>query len=74
MSALASWCSSSVVSVQEAGPGRWATFEPLMTQRPMTGGDVHDGLLAAAAIDMDATLVTADQGFTRFAGLRIQRL
>lgn len=74
MNALASWCNSSVVSVQEAGAGRWATFESLMTQRPMTGGDVHDGLLAAAAIDMGATLVTSDQGFTRFAGLRIQRL
>jgi predicted nucleic acid-binding protein len=31
---------------------------------------ICDALLASASIDMNATLVTADQGFARFPGLR----
>ena len=34
------------------------------------GNVVPDAWLAATAIDLDATLVTADRGFARFAGLR----
>jgi predicted nucleic acid-binding protein len=54
----------------EAGPGRWAVFEDLVQGRDFLGGDIHDALLASASIDMDATLVTADQGFARFPALR----
>jgi len=35
---------------------------------------VHDVLLAAAAIDLDASVVTADRGFSRFEGLRVSYL
>jgi hypothetical protein len=34
------------------------------------GNVVPDAWLAATAIDLDATLVTADRGFARFPGLR----
>ena len=74
MSALTAWCSAPAVRIREAGPARWAVFAALMEAHALTGNDVHDGLLAAAAIDMGATLVTADRGFTMFAGLRTQLL
>lgn len=74
MSALTAWCSAPAVLVREAGAGRWAVFASLMEAHALNGNDVHDGLLAAAAIDMGATLVTADRGFARFAGLHLQLL
>ena len=72
MEALDAWCSAPNFRVQEAGPGRWPNFVALMLDHELVGGDVHDGLLAAACIDFGATLVTSDRGFSRFAGLRVQ--
>ncbi len=68
--ALNSVLASPVIRMTEAGPGRWAVFEDLVQGRDFLGGDIHDALLASASIDMDATLVTADQGFARFPALR----
>ncbi len=74
MGALAAWTSGPGVRVREAGPGRWTRFATLVSDRALVGADVHDGLLAAAAIDLGATLVTFDRGFSRFDGLALQLL
>ena len=70
MEALNSVLASPVIRITEAGPSRWAVFEGLVRGKNFRGGDIHDALLASASIDMNATLVTADQGFARFPGLR----
>jgi len=41
-----------------------------MASRRLAGNDVHDVLLAAAAIDLSATPVTCDRGFLRFGAWR----
>lgn len=74
MAALDAWCSSPVMDVREAGRGRWAVFEGIMSRYSLSGGDVHDGLLAAAALSADATLMTSDRGFLRFEGLVVELL
>jgi toxin-antitoxin system PIN domain toxin len=72
MEALDAWSASRVVAIREAGPGRWAALSSLMAERDFRGNDVHDALLAAAALDLGATLVTSDRGFERFGDLRCQ--
>ena len=72
MEALDAWSASRVVAIREAGPGRWAALSSLMAEREFRGNDVHDALLAAAALDLGATLVTSDRGFGRFVGLRVE--
>lgn len=72
MEALNAWSMAPGVAIREAGPGRWAVFSSLMSSRDFRGNDVHDALLAAAALDLGATLVTSDHGFERFADLRVQ--
>lgn len=74
MSALRAWCAAPSVRIREAGVGRWSRFETLMDTHHLTGGDIHDGLLAAACLDFTATLVTSDRGFTRFPGLQLELL
>ena len=46
-------------------------FSVLLASGDFRGNAVHDALLAAAALDLGATLVTSDRGFGRFAGLRV---
>ena len=46
------------------------TFLDLCRRTGAKGDLVPDAWLAATAIDLDATLVTADRGFARFPGLR----
>ena len=72
MDALDAWSAAPAVAIREAGPGRWAAFSSLMAERDFRGNDVHDALLAAAALDLGATLVTSDRGFERFGDLRCQ--
>ena len=71
MAALDAWSMAPGVAIREAGPGRWAVFSALMSSRDFRGNDVHDALLAAAALDLGATLITSDRGFERFADLRV---
>lgn len=47
-----------------------ATFLDICRRSGAKGDLVPDAWLAATAIDLDATLVTVDRGFARFAGLR----
>lgn len=53
-------------------PGRahWGIFVDLVRDLHLTGDDVPDAFIAAAALDLGATLVTSDRGFRRFPGLR----
>jgi toxin-antitoxin system PIN domain toxin len=50
-----------------------AHFREFMMSGRIRGRDSHDAMIAAAALDLDATLVTWDAGFSRFSALRWQR-
>ena len=45
-------------------------FQRLCADLDLRGNDVNDAYLAAFALEADATLVSADRGFSRFPGLR----
>lgn len=47
----------------------WGIFKHVCLVSRAAGNGIPDALLAALAIRHDATLVTADRGFKRFAGL-----
>ena len=53
------------------GSDHWRTFRHLVTQAGVSGADLTDAYLAAFAIENDATFVTFDRGFARFAGLKV---
>lgn len=53
------------------GPAQWALFTGLVRDLHLTGDDVPDAFIAAAALDLGATLVSSDRGFRRFPGLRV---
>jgi uncharacterized protein len=46
----------------------------LLESAGVGGNLVNDAFLAAVALDADATVVTFDRDFERFAGLRVLRL
>jgi uncharacterized protein len=56
---------------QHAGPRRWDIFDSLVRELGLTGDDVPDAYLAAAALETGATFVTSDRGFARFRDLRV---
>ena len=45
-------------------------FSKLLSQLELSGNDVNDAWLAAIALENQATLVSLDQGFSRFKQLR----
>jgi uncharacterized protein len=53
------------------GPGHWTRFTGLVRDLHLTGDDVPDAFIVAAALDLGATLVTSDRGFRRFPGLSV---
>ena len=52
------------------GVRHWALFTELCMAIGARGNDIPDAYLAALAIESGSELVTADQGFGRFPGLR----
>jgi uncharacterized protein len=56
----------------EPGERHWSIFVDLCRREGATGNLVPDTSLAALAIEHGATLVTADRGFLRFPGLRLE--
>ncbi len=52
------------------GPDHWRIFADLCRAIGASANDVPDAYLAALAIERNATFVTHDRGFARFAGLR----
>ena len=53
-----------------AGHQHAVIFETLIKQHAVIGNDVNDAWLAALAMESDAVLVSADEGFAKFAGLK----
>jgi hypothetical protein len=51
----------------------WETFTRLCRQTNIAGDDIPDAYLAALAMEYDCELVSSDQGFARFHGLRWRR-
>ena len=66
VSALAA---SPAVAWHRPGPRHWGLFVSLVGDLNLSGDDVPDAYLAAAAIDLGTTFVTSDRGFTRFRAL-----
>jgi toxin-antitoxin system PIN domain toxin len=56
----------------EPGPQHWALVERLCRATGATGNLVSDVYLAALALELDATLITADRDFARFPRLRVR--
>ena len=52
------------------GLNHWSIFQRLVTSANVSGPDVADAYLAAFAVEHEATFITFDRGFARFAGLR----
>ncbi len=52
------------------GPAHWSTFERLAGGIEARGPDIADAYVAAYAVENNATFVSADRGFARFASLR----
>jgi toxin-antitoxin system PIN domain toxin len=61
------------VDLRHAGPRQWELMAGLMTDLGLSGDDVPDAYLAAAAIELGCTFVTSDRGFARFPQLRVLR-
>ena len=64
---------SPAVDVRHAGPRHLELMADLVTDLGLSGDDVPDAYLAAAALDLGCTLVTSDRGFARFPQLSVQR-
>lgn len=62
---------SPAVRWHHAGPRQWETFDGLVGDLGLTGDDVPDAYLAAAALGAGATFVTSDRGFARFRDLKL---
>lgn len=56
--------------VTSPSQAHWHIFTGLVRDLHLTGDDVPDAFIAAATLDLGATLVTSDRGFRRFPGLR----
>ena len=54
-----------------SGPRHWKIFSDLVAHHRPRGNDVPDTYLAALALEIGATWVSADRAFARFAGLRL---
>lgn len=52
------------------GADHWPLFTQLVAEHRLRGNDVPDASLAAHCLELGASLVTLDRGFSRFAGLR----
>jgi hypothetical protein len=66
------WLSQPEVVTVEAGERYWAILRGLLPVSQARGPNVMDAQLAALAIENGATLCTADRGFARFPGLRVE--
>lgn len=62
---------SPAVHWAHAGPRQWDLFEGLVHENALTGDEVPDAYLAAAALERGATFVTSDRGFSRFRQLTV---
>lgn len=71
LSFLSALRASPAVLWHHAGPRQWDIFDGLVRDLGLTGDDVPDAYLAAAALELGATFVTSDRGFARFRDLKV---
>lgn len=64
------WLSFSNVVLLETGPRHLEIMRRIVIEHNATGPLVTDAVLAALAIENGAVLASADQGFSRYKGLR----
>lgn len=65
-----SWLSVEVATTVSEKPDHWPVFRNLLAETGTAGNLATDAHLAALAITHDATLVSCDNDFARFNGLR----
>ena len=65
-----SWLSVEVATTVSEKPEHWPVFRNLLAETGTAGNLTTDAHLAALAITHDATLVSCDNDFARFKGLR----
>ena len=65
------WLAHPNAVVLEPGPRHAALLLGLLTEVGVGGNLVNDGHLAALALEHDATVVSYDNDFSRFRGLRV---
>ena len=70
MAFIDSLTASPVVAVLEPGPRHWSMFRSMVLEHRPSSVDMTDVYLAAAALEINATWVSFDRGFSRFEGLR----
>jgi hypothetical protein len=70
LSFVAALRASPAVRWQHAGPRQWEIADRLIRELGLSGDEVPDAYLAAAALDLGATFVTSDRGFARFRDLK----
>ena len=56
----------------DGGAGLWQTFETIVRTYKASGPAITDAYIAALAIANDATLISADRGFSRMKELRFR--
>ena len=61
---------SPAVSILDPGPRHWGLFSRLVLDYRPSSVDMTDVYLAAAALEVNATWVSFDRGFSRFKELR----
>jgi toxin-antitoxin system PIN domain toxin len=61
---------SPAVSILDPGPRHWGLFRQMVLDHRPSAVDMTDVYLAAAALEINATWVSFDRGFTRFRELR----
>lgn len=61
-------------AVLDVAPGErhWSIFTSFCREQRLAGNLVPDAWLAALAVELGASFVTSDRGFTRYPGLRIE--
>lgn len=69
---LAAWFSNGNVVAPEPGPGHLRRVAELLAATGTGGNLVNDAHLAAIAVEHDAAIVTYDNDFGRFPGIRWQ--
>jgi len=67
------WLSAEIVTTISEKPDHWGSFRKLLSEAGTAGILTTDAHLAALAISHDATLVSCDNDFARFADLRWEK-
>jgi len=64
------WLAQPSASMLHGGPDHWEILQDLLRATGVRGAEVSDAVLAAIALEHDATIHTTDRDFARFPGLK----